>query len=182
MVSTPRYYESFIIGNNTDIRILFLNLAVGYFHKLFGMGKLINLKRYEYLLLQYEIQSPFVRWQFFFYLAIGCLHKLFVKNKQKLDTTVTYIDCHNLLGFLLYLGNLSLNSSKKVFSIATCRKSYGKLGVVFLILTIIRTSYKESCIKFSKLFGHPKFFYRQFKKKFSKKIENFYDNTGINIW
>ncbi|KAF0756017.1 hypothetical protein FWK35_00014704 [Aphis craccivora] len=36
-------------------------------------------------------------------------------------------------------------------------------------LITIRITYEELCIKFSKLFGHPKFFYRHFKKNFSKK-------------
>ncbi|KAE9526968.1 hypothetical protein AGLY_013616 [Aphis glycines] len=82
----------------------------------------------------------------------------------------------------------------RVFSIATSRKTYRKLSVVFLILSYkhktfndfliskllanfrvfdrfptIRTTHKEPCIKFSSFFGHPKIFYRHFKKKFSKK-------------
>ncbi|KAF0729846.1 valacyclovir hydrolase [Aphis craccivora] len=40
---------------------------------------------------------------------------------------------------------------------------------VFDRFLTIRTTHKEPCIKFSKLFGHPKFFYRHFKKNFSKK-------------
>ncbi|KAE9536778.1 hypothetical protein AGLY_006840, partial [Aphis glycines] len=35
------------------------------------------------------------------------------------------------------------------------------------------TTHKEPCIKFSSFFGHPKFFYRHFKKKIRIKIENF---------
>ncbi|KAE9538518.1 hypothetical protein AGLY_005617 [Aphis glycines] len=35
--------------------------------------------------------------------------------------------------------------------------------------TTIKTTHKEPCIKFSKLFGHPNIFYRHFKKNFSKK-------------
>ncbi|KAE9533006.1 hypothetical protein AGLY_009434 [Aphis glycines] len=33
----------------------------------------------------------------------------------------------------------------------------------------IKTTHQEPCIKFSKIFGHPKIFYRHFKKNFSKK-------------
>ncbi|KAE9526558.1 hypothetical protein AGLY_013206 [Aphis glycines] len=94
----------------------------------------------------------------------------------------------------------------RVFSIATCRKTYGKLSVVFLILSYkhktfynfliskllanfrvidrfptIRTTHKEPCIKFSSFFGHPKFFYRHFKKKFTKesKIDLFLNYNHI---
>ncbi|KAE9527571.1 hypothetical protein AGLY_012851 [Aphis glycines] len=35
--------------------------------------------------------------------------------------------------------------------------------------TTIKKTHKEPCIKFSKLFGHPKIFYRHFKNNFSKK-------------
>ncbi|KAE9543354.1 hypothetical protein AGLY_003265 [Aphis glycines] len=61
-----------------------------------------------------------------------------------------------------------LNDNKylKSFGINRCRyaisKTYGKL-------TTIKTTHKEPCIKFSKLFGHPKFIFRHFKKNFSKK-------------
>ncbi|KAE9542555.1 hypothetical protein AGLY_002466 [Aphis glycines] len=41
----------------------------------------------------------------------------------------------------------------------------------------IKTTHKEPCIKFSKLFGHPKIFYRHFKKNFSKK--SFFKNLTI---
>ncbi|KAE9543471.1 hypothetical protein AGLY_002271 [Aphis glycines] len=37
--------------------------------------------------------------------------------------------------------------------------------------TTIKTTHKEPCNKFSKLFGHPKIFYRHFKKNFSKKTK-----------
>ncbi|KAF0773804.1 hypothetical protein FWK35_00000132 [Aphis craccivora] len=36
-------------------------------------------------------------------------------------------------------------------------------------IDIIKTTHKEPCIKFSKLFSHSKFFYRHFKNFFSKK-------------
>ncbi|KAF0764576.1 hypothetical protein FWK35_00006978, partial [Aphis craccivora] len=36
-------------------------------------------------------------------------------------------------------------------------------------LITIRITYEELYIKFSKPFGHPNFFYRHFKKNFSKK-------------
>ncbi|KAF0755257.1 hypothetical protein FWK35_00024621 [Aphis craccivora] len=39
-------------------------------------------------------------------------------------------------------------------------------------LITIRITYEELYIKFSKLFGHPKFFYRHFIK-ISQKIKNF---------
>ncbi|KAE9545444.1 hypothetical protein AGLY_000987 [Aphis glycines] len=39
----------------------------------------------------------------------------------------------------------------------------------FSTFPTIKTTHKEPCIKFSKLFGHPKIFYRHFKKNFSKK-------------
>ncbi|KAE9533034.1 hypothetical protein AGLY_009462 [Aphis glycines] len=38
---------------------------------------------------------------------------------------------------------------------------------------LVLTTHKEPCIKFSKLFGHPKIFHRHFKKNFSKKSKNF---------
>ncbi|KAE9537281.1 hypothetical protein AGLY_006304 [Aphis glycines] len=37
------------------------------------------------------------------------------------------------------------------------------------MIATMNTTHKEPCIKFSKLFGHPKIFYRHFKKNFSKK-------------
>ncbi|KAE9543452.1 hypothetical protein AGLY_002252 [Aphis glycines] len=40
---------------------------------------------------------------------------------------------------------------------------------VFDRFPTIKTTHKEPCIKFSKLFGHPKKCYRHFKKNFSKK-------------
>ncbi|KAE9545339.1 hypothetical protein AGLY_000882 [Aphis glycines] len=40
---------------------------------------------------------------------------------------------------------------------------------VFDRFPTIKTTHQEPCIKFSKLFGHPKIFYRLFKKNFSKK-------------
>ncbi|KAE9535762.1 hypothetical protein AGLY_007663, partial [Aphis glycines] len=40
---------------------------------------------------------------------------------------------------------------------------------VFDRFPTIKTTHKEPCIKFSKFFGHPKIFYRHFKKNFSKK-------------
>ncbi|KAE9525472.1 hypothetical protein AGLY_014272 [Aphis glycines] len=53
---------------------------------------------------------------------------------------------------------------------------------VFDRFPTIKTTHKEPCIKFSKLFGHPKIFHRHFKKNFSKKSKNFSDTTDINIW
>ncbi|KAE9534880.1 hypothetical protein AGLY_008172 [Aphis glycines] len=42
----------------------------------------------------------------------------------------------------------------------------------FFFITV-RKTYKKPCIKFSRFSGHPKFFYRHFKKKIHIKIENF---------
>ncbi|KAE9532646.1 hypothetical protein AGLY_009727 [Aphis glycines] len=107
--------------------------------------------------------------------------------------------------------NANLNNWKNRCRYAIS-KTYGKLSVVFLSLSYehkkfydfstskllanfrvfdrfptIKTTHKEPCIKFSKLFGHPKIFYRHFKKNFLKKSkisvisltltfdENFYD-------
>ncbi|KAE9541180.1 hypothetical protein AGLY_004425 [Aphis glycines] len=44
---------------------------------------------------------------------------------------------------------------------------------VFDRFPTIKTTHKESCIKFSKLFGHPKIFYRHFKKKNLHKNRKF---------
>ncbi|KAE9544124.1 hypothetical protein AGLY_001813 [Aphis glycines] len=52
---------------------------------------------------------------------------------------------------------------------------------VFDRFPTIKTTYKEPCIKFSKLFGHPKIFYRHLKKNFSKKIENFSVQQGYSL-
>ncbi|KAE9532347.1 hypothetical protein AGLY_009970 [Aphis glycines] len=73
----------------------------------------------------------------------------------------------------VYNFQLSINSSKKtqnILKIKSCKenanlnnwKTYGKL-------TTIKTTHKELCFKFSKLFGYSKIFYRHFKKNFSKK-------------
>ncbi len=48
------------------------------------------------------------------------------------------------------------------------------IRMLLIILATIRIAHnltynKESCIKFSKLFGYPKFFYRHFKKNFPEK-------------
>ncbi|KAE9530684.1 hypothetical protein AGLY_011146 [Aphis glycines] len=50
--------------------------------------------------------------------------------------------------------------------------STSKLLANFLVFDrfpTIKTTHKESCIKFSKLFGHSKIFYQHFKKNFLKK-------------
>ncbi|KAE9545164.1 hypothetical protein AGLY_000707 [Aphis glycines] len=102
------------------------------------------------------------------------------------------------LVFIYDLYFLNNNKYLKSFGINRCRyaisKTYGKLSVIILILSYehkkfydfstskllanfrvfdrfptIKTTHKEPCIKFSKLFGHPKIFYRHFKKNFSKK-------------
>ncbi|KAE9536922.1 hypothetical protein AGLY_006729 [Aphis glycines] len=64
-----------------------------------------------------------------------------------------------------------LKKTQNILKIKSCKenanlnnwKTYGKLSAT------IKTTHKEPCIKFSKLFGHPKIFYQHFKKNFSKK-------------
>ncbi|KAE9526917.1 hypothetical protein AGLY_013565 [Aphis glycines] len=165
------------------------NLQIFMILSKFELQMLIK-KNYDYLSINSSKNSKYFENQIIIYDLYFLNNNKYLKSFE--DKSLSLRD------FLKILNSNALKifpiMMLRVFSIATCRKTYGKLSVVFLILSYkhktfynfliskllanfrvidrfptIRTTHKEPCIKFSSFFGHPKFFYRHFKKKFTKE-------------
>ncbi|KAF0753053.1 zinc finger SWIM domain-containing protein 3-like, partial [Aphis craccivora] len=101
---------------------------------------------------------------------LSLFHTAFFEDVRFISSTVVYHYKKLTILITKFMRNLKmpiLIYTGKIFNLST-----SKLLANFRIFNrfpTIRTTHKESCIKFSKLFGHPKFFYRQFIKKFLKK-------------
>ena len=92
--------------------------------------------------------------------------KNFVLNFSTLDTNTNNFMIFQLQYYLQIFAILTY--FVKIWNINAHKKKLW-LTIFNFFLTTIRTNPKERCIKFSSFFGNPNFFYRRFKKKFSKK-------------